>query len=210
MKMTCNRLQIVTIAFSMLVLTTSNSVAAAQVDATPPSTETSAPCADGSMRIRDLEQADASLLAGIEVTQQAAVEWEEDARLFALQVRCPLLESGFEWDGTYFSEQAQAFWQSGTDEINAADDDPDTIRTLVVDGLSFQQLTRSLLRAGYSEDLVINVSTGVSVRYNTIENPFGPGNAPVDVILFHVAIEERGEVKDVWVSATDGTVYRYE
>lgn len=193
-----------------IVLLGSAQVAFAQDDATPPTSDVAAPCADGSMRIRDFVLADASLAAGIEQTGEAALAWEEDARLYALQVRCPLLESGFEWDGTYFSEQAQAFWQSGTRESNAANDDPDTIRTLVTDGISFQQLNRSLLRAGYSEDLIINVSTGVTIRYNTVENPFGPPNAPVNVILFHVAIEERGEVKDVWVSAEDGTVFRYE
>lgn len=193
-----------------VVLVGSVQIVAAQDDATAPISESDEPCADGSLRIRDFVLADASFAEGIERTGEAGAAWQKDARLYSLQVRCPLLESGFEWDGTYFSEQAQAFWRSGTNETNAADDDPDTIRTLVTDGISFQQLNRSLLRAGYSEDLIINVSTGVTIRYNTVENPFGPPNAPVDVVLFHVAIEERGEVKDVWVSVEDGTVFRYE
>jgi len=203
-------LQFVCFLILMLVLPFPAGVLGAQNEATPPDTSIEQPCADGRLRIRDLERADDTLQAGIDQTKQAAAAWEEDARLFALQLRCPLLETGFEWEATFFSESAQAFWRSGTDEIDAADNDPTTIKTLITDNLSFQQLNRSLLRAGYSNDLVINVSTGVTIRYNTRDDPFGPSHAPVNVIFYHVAIEERGEVKDVWVSVDDGTVYRYE
>jgi hypothetical protein len=117
---------------------------------------------------------------------------------------------GYAWTATYFSETAQAFWKSGTGEVEAADNDPDTINTLVVENLSFKQLYGSLQRAGYADDLVLNVTTGVTVRYNTGTDMFGPPTAPKDAVYYHVAIEQRGEIVDIWVSARDGTIYRYE
>ena len=207
-----NFLKYALVLFSVFALLASQSAVVAQDDATPSAAieAGTVPCLDGKLRIGDLDGADDTIQAGIEQAKQGAIAWEEDARLVAIQLRCPLLETGYFWEGTFFSESAQAFWRSGTDEIEAADNDPSTIKTLVTDNLSFRQLNRSLLRAGYGNDLVINVSTGVTVRYNTRDEPFGPPNAPVNVIFYHVAIEERGEVNDIWVSVEDGTVYRYE
>ena len=204
--------RIALIILSSLALLAPHGVAVAQDDATPPAVVEvdPAPCADGKLRIGDLEGADATMQAGVEQAKQSALTWEEDARLVEIQLRCPLLESGYFWEATFFSESAQAFWRSGTDEFEAADNDPSTVKTLVTDNLSFAELGGRLQRAGYGSDLVINVSTGVTVRYNTRDDPFGPANAPVNVILYHVAIEERGQVNDVWVSVDDGTVYRYE
>jgi hypothetical protein len=204
--------RLVLIVMFSLSLVAPEASALAQDEATPPVEveAAAAPCADGKLRIGDLEGADATMQAGIEQAKQTALAWEEDSRLVAIQLRCPLLETGYFWEATFFSESAQAFWRSGTDEIQAADNDPSTVKTLITDNLSFEELGGRLQRAGYSSDLVINISTGVTVRYNTRDEPFGPPNAPVNVILYHVAIEERGQVNDVWVSVDDGTVYRYE
>jgi hypothetical protein len=186
--------------------------ALAQDESTPPAGEQvrAEPCSDGRLRVRDLEKADATLHEGIERTRELALAWEDDARLYAVELGCPLLMPGYLWVTTYFSETAQAFWRSGTAEVEAADNDPDTIKTLVTDNLSFQLLYRSLLRAGYGDDLVLNVTSGVTVRYNTEADLFGPPTAPKNAIYYHVAIEQRGEIADIWVSAVDGTIYRYE
>lgn len=172
--------------------------------------EVAAACTDGRLRVRDLETADTTLHSGVEQTKAPAQAWEEDSRLYAIELGCPLLMPGYAWTATYFSETAQAFWKSGTGEVEAADNDPDTINTLVIDNLSFKQLYGSLQRAGYADDLVLNVTTGVTVRYNTGTDLFGPSTAPKDAVYYHVAIEQRGEIVDIWVSAIDGTIYRYE
>lgn len=208
-----NRVKLVVLICAALLIADSPLIGrvGAQEAGTPPAggAEAEYPCADGRLRVRDLENADSTMSDGIERTRQQAIDWEEDARLYSLQLVCPLLEAGYAWIATYFSESAQAFWRSGTAEIEAAEDNPDTIKTLVTDGLSFQLLYGSLLRAGYGDDLVLNVTSGVTVRYNTATDPFGPQTAPKDAIYYHVAIEQRGEVADIWVSATDGTIYRY-
>jgi len=186
-------------------------VALAQDEASSPGagSEPAAPCNDGRLRVRDLEGADATLRSGIEATREPAREWEEDSRLYAIELGCPLLMSGYAWTATYFSETAQAFWKSGAGEVEASDNDPESINTLVIDTLSFKQLYGSLQRAGYADDLVLNVTSGVTVRYNTGSDMFGPPTAPQNQVYYHVAIEQRGEVVDIWVSALDGTIYRW-
>lgn len=189
-------------------------IASAQ-DAGTPSTlpgesDTSQPCFDGRLRVRDLEAADDSMKGGIDRITQLAKEWEEDSRLFALRLGCPLLETGYQWEGTYFSESAQAFYGTDTAEIQAAEDNPETIPTLETKSLSILSVYRSLLRAGYAEDSLLGAVGGVTIRQSTEAQRFGPPTAPVGDIYYHVAVLDRGEVIDVWIAANDGTPYRYE
>lgn len=176
----------------------------------PGESDTSQPCFDGRLRIRDLEAADATLERGIDRVTQLGKEWEEDARLFALRLGCPLLETGYQWEATYFSESAQAFYGTDTADIQAAEDDPESIPTLDTDGLRILTVYRSLLRAGYDEDSLLGAVGGVTIRESTDAQHFGPPSAPVGDIYYHVSVLERGEVIDVWVAASDGTPYRYE
>jgi hypothetical protein len=186
----------------------------AQTAATPPSLpgerDSGQPCFDGRLRIRDLQRADASLASGLERVTRLAAEWEQDARLFALRLGCPLLETGYQWEATYFSQSAQAFYATDTAEVQAAEDDPNTIPTLETADLSMVPVYQSLLRAGYSEDSPLGAVGGVTIRMSTDEQRFGPPSAPTGDIYFHVAILERGEVIDVWIAAKDGTIFRYE
>lgn len=184
------------------------------LDATPPSNpaagDASKPCFNGLLRIRDLETADDSLAAGMAAADAQAKTWQSDARLYSLRLGCPLLEAGYQWNGTYFSETAQAFYHTDTREIQPAEDDPSSIPTLDLKTISFRQIYKSLLRAGFNGDLLITASGGVTVRESTDTQPFGPTNAPHKVVYAHLSIEDRNEVKDIWIDVATGTVYRYE
>ncbi len=184
----------------------------AQDAATPEagSTEQVPPCHDGRLRIRDLEDADSGLSEGLENIQSRAEAWQPDARLVVLRLACPLLTTGLVWEGTFFSETAQANFLTDTADIEPAEEAPENVPYLDVAGVTFQEVYRSLLRAGFSEDLLLAPASSVTVRLSTEQNTFGPATAPRDVVYIHVAVEERGQVKDVWINAIDGTVYRYE
>lgn len=168
------------------------------------------PCADGRLQVKDLAVADSSMADGITAAKNAARKWRDDARLVILRLGCPLLEPGLRWDGTFFSDSAQAYITTETGKIEPAEDDPRTIPTLVTDGLSFKLVYRSLLKAGFDDNLELVPGSGVTVQMSTEQQPFGPPSAPRGQVYFHLAIEERGEVKDVWVNSVDGTIYRYE
>jgi len=195
------------------VLAPSVPVLAQDAEGTPPplagESDTSLPCFDGRLRIRDLEQANPSIPDGLERVYELGAAWEEDDTLFSLRLGCPLLETGYQWEGTFFSRSAQAFFATDTGEIQAAEDDPDTVLELGTTGLQILFVYRSLVRAGFSDDSLLGAVGGVTIRYNTEAQPFGPPSAPMGDVYFHVSIQERGEVVDIWVASRDGAIYRY-
>lgn len=192
--------------------------AARTPDATPTTTATAAAavtpgtqaiCADARLIIGDLPQMDLEWHAGIEAATAKAVAWQADARLTRLRVGCQLFESGFRWQATYYSEQAQTFYVSDTGETQPAEVAPADVPTLPLDQISFGLLRRSLAKAGYEDQDVISASIGVDLRFSTEAIPFGPPTAPRNVMIYHVAVERRGETRDVFVDGSDGSVYRY-
>ncbi len=221
LRLSAHRRVLLTVAMAALLCTLllPSVVAGAQsstgeLDATPPANpaagDASRPCYNGLLRIRDLETADDSLAAGMAAADAQAKAWQSDARLYSIRLGCPLLEAGYQWNGTYFSPTAQNFYHTDTGEIQAAEDDPNTLPTLDLRSVSFRQIYRSLLRAGFDGDLLITASGGVTIRESTDTQPFGPANAPRKVVYAHLAIEDRNEVKDIWIDVANGTVYRYE
>ncbi|MGC4108654.1 MAG: hypothetical protein QM753_20205 [Thermomicrobiales bacterium] len=204
----------VALAVMMLTGGLASPVLADDPTPTPPPSlvlgDPSQPCAEGMLHVRDLEGADATLQQGISDATALAQAWQKDARLYAIQLSCPLLRTGYSWNGIFFSQTAQAFYRTDTLELSAAEDDPSVIPTLDPANLSFRNLYRSLLKAGFDGAMAIDPSNGITVRQNTAAIPFGPPNAPKDKVLIHLAIIDRNETKDVWVDAADGTVYRYE
>lgn len=185
---------------------------AAQGVATPAAgmAESAAPCQDGRLRIRDLEQLDATLAEGLDRLETRSLDWQQDARLVELRLACPLLATGLVWEGTFFSETAQANFLTDTADVEPSEEAPEEVPYLDVGEISFQAVYRSLLRAGYSEDLLLAPASSVTVRLSTEQNAFGPPIAPRNVVYVHVAVEERGQIKDVWIDGTDGTIYQYE
>lgn len=167
-------------------------------------------CIDGRLRISDLATADEYLSDGRQAIQVNAEQWQQDARLVELRLSCPLLKTGLQWEGTFFSETAQANFATNTGDIEPAEEAPEDIPTLDVSGVSFQVVHRSLLRAGFSDELRLAAASSVTVRLSTEQNPFGPATAPRGAIYVHVAVEELGVIKDVWINGADGTIYRYD
>lgn len=171
--------------------------------------DSSEPCFDGRLRLRDLEHADPSIERGLERVYQIGRAWEDDAMLYSLRLGCPLLETGYQWEGTFFSRTAQAFFETDTGRVLPAEDDPRTVSELGTNGLQVHFVYRSLMRAGFSPDALLSAGSGVTIRYNTDAQPFGPPSAPRGDVYFHLAILQRGEVTDVWVASQDGTIYGY-
>lgn len=174
-----------------------------------PGQDPNAPCANGRLRVRDLTLADDSLLTGVKGAEEQAKAWQSDARLYTLRLGCPLLIAGYKWDGVFFSKEAQAFYSTDTEAKEAVDDDPASIPTLEPGDVTLQNVYRSLVRAGFGEELLLSPQGGVTIRMSTDTHPFGPASAPRNQIYAHIAIEVSGQVTDVWVSVSDGTIYRY-
>lgn len=167
------------------------------------------PCIDGKLRIGDLPLVDREWQAGLTTATELATAWQPDATLFSIRVSCQLLESGFRWQITFYSVRSQLFFDADTGETRVTDVDPAKVPVLDPSGISFGLLRRSLAKAGYNDDVTFNPSSGVEVRKNAPGAPFGPSTVPQDISVFHVALIQQGEIKDLFVDAKTGTTYRH-
>ena len=170
---------------------------------------TVAPCADAHLTVGDLAKMDAQWQAGIEAATAQARDWRPDATLVSLKVGCEPLEDSYRWQGTFFSAAAQSFYYSDTEQTDPAEVDPGSVKQLPLDRVSFSQLHVALARAGYEDDVPLSPASGVEVRLNAPDSPFGPPGTP-EGLVFHVAVEDQGQTRDYFVSATNWTLYTYQ
>jgi hypothetical protein len=166
-------------------------------------------CGDGRLLIGDLAAMDQQWKDGVHRAQERASEWQDDAKLASLRVGCELLEPGFRWQATFYSPSSQAYFESDTGRVEAAEDDPAAVPELSTTGISFDVLQQALHAEGYDDSMEFDPSTGVELMPSTPSHIFGPPKSPPDSTFFHVAIRYRGEVKDLFVDVEDGKVYRY-
>lgn len=171
--------------------------------------DTDATCSGGRLRIGDLDAVEGTLDEGLKHITGKATAWQSDARLYTLRLGCPLFTTGVEWEGTFFSETAQAFYSTDTGVVEAVNDDPSTIPLLDPEGLNMHAVYRTLVRAGFNDDLKLGAAGGVTIRYSTETHPFGPDTAPRNQVYAHVAVELNGQVTDVWIAMSSETIYRY-
>jgi hypothetical protein len=173
-----------------------------------PTAEVAGRCVDGRLTVGDLPAADEVWAAGVQAATERATAWRSDARLVSLRVGCEPLESGFRWQGTFYAESAQSFFLSDTGQTKPAEVDPASVPTLSQDRISFHELRLSLARAGYADSAKLSAANGVEVQLNAATDPFGPPGTP-QAIVYHVAIDDQGEVRDLFVSGADWTIYQY-
>lgn len=166
-------------------------------------------CADGRLRIRDLETVGQEWTAGVQSAIEVALAWRPDARLVSMQVGCAPLEDGFRWKGTFYSRQAQSFYVSDTGLSEPAEVAPESVPALPLDEVNFGQMHLTLARAGYNEDAELNPSSGATVRLNVPTDPFGPPGTP-EGLVYHVAVVDQGTVRDLFVSGPGWTLHSYQ
>lgn len=168
-----------------------------------------AACGMSRLRVGDLKDIDSTVGPGVEGVTAEAREWQSDARLYTLRLGCPLLVTGVKWEGVYFSEAAQAFYETDTGKVEPVEVDPSLIPTLSPDRFRMSMVYESLIEEGFTDDLLLTAQGGVTIRASTNELPFGPPSAPRGHVYAHMAIEQQDVIYDVWISLTDGTVYSY-
>ena len=168
-----------------------------------------APCSLAYLTVGDLTAIDREWAAGVQTATEQAKKWRPDARLVSLQVGCAPLEDGFRWQGVFFSPAAQSFYYSDSAFTEPAEVDPNAVPTLPLDRISFAQLHLALAHGGYLDDAALDAAGGVEVRLNAPSDPYGPPGTPQDVV-YHVAIDDQGQVRDIFVSGQNWTIYSYQ
>jgi hypothetical protein len=144
---------------------------------------------------------------------QSAIEsaraWRPDAQLVIMQVGCAPLETGFRWQGTFYSQTAQSFYLSDTGLSEPAEIDPASVPALPLEEVDFRELHLALARAGYEDDAELNPATGATVRLNAPTDPFGPADTPQGLV-YHVAVVDQGNVQDLFVSSPGWKIHSYQ
>jgi hypothetical protein len=168
------------------------------------------PCQDGMMLIDDLTAIDAVWQGQLEEPEKEALEWHDDAQLVQLRVSCSLFGSGFRMQPSYFSAQAQAILAADTRESRPVNFDPEQVETLPLESISFERIYQALIEADFTDDLRLDPSTGVDIRINSEQAPFGPSATPVGALIAHVSVEQAGQIKDLFIDEQTGEIYSYE
>ncbi len=200
----------VLLALAVILITMAPVAAQPSTPETAFGEDPNAACGISRLRVGDLKDIDNTITSGVERATEEAQEWQGDARLFTLRLGCPLLVTGVKWEGVFFSQSAQAFYETDTGKVDPVEVDPSLIPTLVPDNLQMSMVYDSLIDYGFTDELLLTAQGGVTIKTSTNEMPFGPPDAPRGEVYAHMAIEQQDVIIDVWVSAADGTVYTYQ
>lgn len=173
----------------------------------PPSLST-VRCATGRLTVGDLPVIADDWQGGLATATERAQAWRADARLVSVRVACQPLDTAFRWQGVFYSDSAQSFFESDTGRTEPAEIDPTSVQTLPIDQIAFQELHRTLARAGYGDDRPLSATGGISMRLNTPTDPFGPPEMPPGVV-YHVAASDGQETRDLFVGGADWTIRTY-
>ncbi len=168
------------------------------------------PCDDGTMLVGDVASIDLAWRTQLDAPSEQAAEWHDDAQLVQLRVSCALFGSGFRVQPSYFSAQAQALLAADTGESIPVNLDPSLVVSLPVDSIDFGQIYAALSEADFTDDLRLDPSTGVDVRINSEQAPFGPSSVPEGSLIAHVSVEQAGVIKDLFIDEETGEIYRFE
>jgi hypothetical protein len=168
------------------------------------------PCQNGAMLIGDIPNIDANWRGQLDAPDAEALQWHDDAQLVQLRVSCALFGAGFRLQPSYFSAQAQAILAADTRESQPVNLDPENVEALPLDSISFQRVYEALIEADYTDDLALDPSTGVDIRINSEQAPFGPSTVPQGALVAHVSIEHAGLIKDLFINEETGEIYTYQ
>lgn len=173
------------------------------------STDDNAACADSRLRVRDLKLIDDTIEPGVKRATEEAQQWQKDSRLYTLRLGCPLFVTGVKWEGVFFSESAQAFYETDTGRVDPVEVDPKLIPTLAPDRFRMSLVYDALITHGFTDDLLLTATGGVTIKTNTPQMPFGPPTTQSGFVYAHIAVEQQDMVIDVWISLTDYKVHVY-
>jgi hypothetical protein len=121
-----------------------------------------------------------------------------------------LFESGFRWQATFFSREAQAYYTSDTAEVIPVNTDPDSIIALPESEINFDELMRvmhgSEMISATGEDTI----SMLEARVSTTLHPIGPPGVPTGAAIYHLALKTRGMVLELYIDAIQGKIYQFE
>ena len=138
------------------------------------------------------------------------MSWQDDAVLVELTISCELFEAGFRWQATFFSRNAQAYFTSDTTEVIPVNIDPDQIVPLPESEIDFTELLDVVQEQGAVSGGLEDIVVALDVRVNTQARPVGPPGIPSGAAVYHLALRQEGEVRELFVDTVLREIHRYE
>lgn len=171
---------------------------------------TGAPCESGTLRVKDLTAIEEGWRDGLAGAKGRALNWQEDAVLVDLSVSCQLFEAGFRWQATFFSRDAQAYFTSDTTEVVPVNIDPDLIVALPESEIDFTDLLDVVVDQEVVSNTLEDVVVTLNVRVSTQARPVGPPGIQAGAAVYHLALRQQGEIRELFVDTVLGEIHRYE
>ena len=171
---------------------------------------TGAPCESGTLRVKDLAAIEAEWRDGLSGARGRAMNWQDDAVLVQLSISCELFEAGFRWQATFFSRNAQAYFTSDTTEVVPVNIDPEQIVALPESEINFSSLLDVIRKQGAVSESLEDVVVALDVRVNSQARPVGPPGIPAGAAVYHLALQQQGEVRELFIDTVLGEIHGYE
>ncbi len=124
--------------------------------------------------------------------------------------RAPFSEAVFACSRVSFPRRRRRSWQRIPESRNLSTSIPSLVESLSVDAIDFERIYVALIEADFTDDLRLDPSTGVDIRINSEQAPFGPEPVPEGAMVAHVSLEQAGLIRDLFVDEQTGEIYRYE
>ena len=194
----------------LLILALAEPVAASAPPPPPPpaSPGSDAICATGRLRIGDIPRLAEPWRITVEADRSLAVEWRPDAVLIATDVSCGFLLDEPRVRTSFYSAAAKGLWDPETAQTQPLDPGDPEPKELPAGTVDFQVIQRALLGLGLTGDDEIGAS-GLTIRLNTAELPFGPAEIPPETTVVHLTVGDGGATRDVYIDAGTGRTYGY-
>lgn len=179
---------------------------AGQLPGTPPG---GGICATGRLHIGDIPELADPWRITVEADRSLAVEWRPDAVLISTDVGCGFLPNEPRVRTTFYSADANGLWDPETATIRPLDPGNPAPKELPASDVSFDVIHGATQSLGIDENEEIGAS-GLTIRLNTADQPFGPPSVPVETTVVHLTVGTGGATRDVYIDAATGDTFDFQ
>ncbi len=165
-------------------------------------------CATGRLHVGDVPDLAEPWRITVEADQSLAVEWRPDAVLIATDLSCGFMVDEPRVRTSFFSADANGVWNPETADVEPLDPGAPEPKEVPSDEVSFEKVYEALRDLGLEDGAEIGAS-GITIRLNTAEPPFGPSTIPAETVVVHLTVGTDGATRDVFIDAATGRTYDY-
>lgn len=165
-------------------------------------------CATGRLNVGDIRGLADPWRITVEADRSLAIEWRPDAVLIATDLSCGFMLDEPRVRTSFYSADANGVWDPETADTQPLDPGAAEPKEIPSADVSFDVIHEALLGLGLEDGDEIG-ATGITIRLNTAEPPFGPRAIPAETVVVHLTVGSDGATRDIFVDAVTGQTYDY-